>query len=350
MDTSPLLRTTEQGLYCEAGDFFVDPWRPVPRAVVTHAHADHACWGCERYLSSAEGAGVLRVRMGREALIDPVAYGQGVDVGGVRVSLHPAGHILGSSQVRLEHRGEVWVVSGDYKVEPDSTCSPFEPVRCHTFVTESTFGLPIYRWPSQSSVFGEINSWWRANAAAGKASLLLAYALGKSQRLLSGLDPSIGPIFTHGAVEKLTRAYREAGVALPTTSYAGSAIKGKGWAGSMIVAPPSAQGTPWARKFGPVSYALASGWMTIRGTRRRKAVDRGFVLSDHVDWPGLLGAIEATGASRVLVTHGYTSVVVRYLREKGIDADVVATRYEGERDDKGAEDLEADEAPVEEAS
>ena len=343
MDTSSLLRPTEHGLYCEAGDFHVDPWRPVPRAIVTHAHADHACWGCDRYLCSAEGAGVLRVRMGREAVIDPVDYGRAVDVGGVKVSLHPAGHILGSAQVRLEHRGEVWVVSGDYKVEPDATCSPFEAVRCHTFVTESTFGLPIYRWPSQASVFEAINAWWRANAEAGKASLLLAYALGKSQRLLSGLDPSIGPIHTHGAVEKLTRAYRDAGIPLPPTAYAGAAARGKGWAGSMIVAPPSAQGTPWARKFGPVSDALASGWMTIRGTRRRKAVDRGFVLSDHVDWPGLLGAIEATGAERVLVTHGYTSVVVRYLREQGIDADVVATRYEGERDDKGTEEAEADE-------
>ena len=342
MNASDLLQPTEHGLYCEAGDFHVDPWRPVPRAVVTHAHADHACWGCGRYLTSSEGERVLRVRMGREAVIDSVAYGEGIDIGGVRVSLHPAGHILGSSQVRLEHRGQVWVVSGDYKVEPDATCTPFEPVRCHTFVTESTFGLPIYRWPAQRAVFDEINAWWRGNREAGKASLLLAYALGKSQRLLSGLDPSIGPIFTHGAVEKLNHAYRETGIDLPPTSYAGSAGKGKSWAGAMIVAPPSAQGTPWARKFGPVSYALASGWMTIRGTRRRKAVDRGFVLSDHVDWPGLLGAIEATGASRVLVTHGYSAVVVKWLREKGLDADVILTRYEGERDDKGAEDVEAD--------
>lgn len=332
MDRPPLLRPTDLGLYCEAGDFYVDPWRPVPRAVVTHAHADHACWGCGRYLGSKEGEHVLRVRMGREAVIDSLAFGQTIDLNGVAVSLHPAGHILGSSQVRLEHGGELWVVSGDYKVEPDATCTPFEPVRCDTFVTESTFGLPIYRWPSQSSVFDEINAWWRANAEAGKASLLLAYALGKSQRLLSGLDPSIGPIYAHGAVEKLTRAYREGGVALPPTSYAGPAISGKNWAGSMIVAPPSAQGTPWARKFGSVSSAIASGWMTIRGTRRRKAVDRGFVLSDHADWPGLLGAIEASGATRVLVTHGYTSVVVRWLREKGVEADVLPTRYEGESD------------------
>jgi len=228
-------------------------------------------------------------------------------------------------------------VSGDYKVEPDATCSPFEAVRCHTFVTESTFGLPIYRWPSQQAIFDEINAWWRSNRDAGKASLLLGYALGKSQRLLSGLDPSIGPILTHGAVEKLNRAYREGGIDLPPTAYAGTATKGKSWAGVMVVAPPSAHGTPWARKFAPVSTGIASGWMTIRGTRRRKALDRGFILSDHVDWPGLLGSVAATGASRVLVTHGYTSVVVKWLEEKGLQAEVLATRYEGERDDGGGE-------------
>ncbi len=350
MKPDDLLRPTDLGLYCEAGDFYVDPWRPVPRAVVTHAHADHACWGCGRYLPSAEGAGVLQIRMGREAIVDALPFGEPILINGVRVSLHPAGHILGSSQVRLEHRGEVWAVSGDYKVEPDATCTPFEPVRCDVFVTESTFGLPIYRWPSQQAVFAEINAWWRANRDAGKASLLLGYALGKSQRLLSGLDPEIVPIYTHGAVEKLNRAYRDGGVPLPPTAYAGAAVKGKSWAGAMIVAPPSAHGTPWARKFAPLSTGIASGWMTIRGTRRRKALDRGFVLSDHVDWPGLMGSIEATGASRVLVTHGYTAVVVRHLREQGLEAEVLATRYEGEGDAQDraeAEELEA-EAEVEE--
>ena len=350
MDTNDLLQVTEHGLYCEAGDFHVDPWRPVPRAVVTHAHADHACWGCGRYLTSSEGSRVLQVRMGRDAIIDALPYGQNIDINGVSVSLHPAGHILGSSQVRLEHRGEVWVVSGDYKVEPDATCSPFEAVRCDVFVTESTFGLPIYRWPSQAEVFAQVNDWWRKNQEAGRASLLLGYALGKSQRLLSGLDPSIGPILTHGAVEKLNRAYRETGIHLPPTEYAGTAKKGKDWSQCMIVAPPSAQGTPWARKFGPLSTGIASGWMTIRGTRRRKALDRGFVLSDHVDWPSLLGSIAATGASRVLVTHGYTAVVVKWLLEKGLQAEVLPTHYTGERDDKGADEgeEETDAEPVEE--
>jgi putative mRNA 3-end processing factor len=340
MAAPPLLQLTEDGLYCAQGDFHVDPWRPVARAVITHAHADHARWGSQRYLTSLEGQGVLRVRVGEQATIQAVAYGEPVDMQGVRVSLHPAGHILGSSQVRVEHGGRVWVVSGDYKVEPDATCTPFEPVRCHVFITESTFGLPIYRWDPQASVFADINAWWRANQEAGRASLLFGYALGKAQRLLSGLDPTIGPIFTHGAVEKLNCAYREGGIALPPTSYAGAAAKGTDWSRAMIVAPPSAHGTPWTRKFGPASTGLASGWMRIRGARRRQALDRGFVLSDHVDWPGLLGAIDATGAEEVWVTHGYSSVVARWLAEKGLHAVAVATRFEGERDD-AADDLDA---------
>ena len=332
METPRLLETTNFGLYCAEGDFYVDPWRAVDRAVVTHAHADHACRGCRRYLTSTDGTDVLRVRMDQGALIDGLAYGESLFINGVRVSLHPAGHILGSSQVRLEHGGLVCVVSGDYKVEPDPTCATFEPVRCHEFISESTFGLPIYRWPSQAEVFESVKAWWRTNQESGRASVLFAYALGKAQRLIAGLGGDIGPIYTHGAVEPLNRAYRESGVRLPATEYAAVA-SGADWSRSLIVAPPSAQGSPWLRRFGPLSTAFASGWMRIRGTRRRRSVDRGFVLSDHADWPGLLGAIEATGAERVWLTHGYTSVLARYLRDQGRDAHVIATRYEGERDE-----------------
>jgi putative mRNA 3-end processing factor len=328
-----LLRLTDRGLYCEAGDFFVDPWSAVDRAVVTHAHGDHVAWGCRAYLTSALGEGILRLRLHEGAHVRSVAYGASVDVGGVRVSLHPAGHILGSSQVRIEHAGEVWVVSGDYKTDPDPTCTPFEPLRCHTFVTESTFGLPIYRWPAQADVFADVNAWWRSNQEAGRASLLFGYALGKAQRLLAGLDPSLGPILTHGAVEKLNAAYREAGVALPATTYAGTADRKADWSRAIVVAPPHADGSAWARRFGAQSTAFASGWMLVRGARRRRAVDRGFPLSDHVDWPGLLATVAATGAERVWVTHGYTGVVVRWLREHGVDAQAIATRFEGERDD-----------------
>jgi putative mRNA 3-end processing factor len=333
-----LLTLTDRGLYCEAGDFFVDPWEPVDRAVITHAHGDHASWGSRSYLTSQAGLGVLRARLEPGARIRGVSYEEPVTLNGVTVSLHPAGHILGSSQVRIEHRGEVCVVSGDYKTDPDPTCTPFEPVRCHTFVTESTFGLPIYRWPPQSEVFAEINAWWRANASAGKTSLLFGYTLGKAQRLLAGLDPSIGPILTHGAVERMTAAYRDAGVQLPPTRYAGTAERKADSRGAIVVAPPYSSASPWIRRFAPYSTAIASGWMLVRGARRRRSLDRGFALSDHVDWPSLHAAIEATGAGEVWVTHGYTGPVVRWLQDKGLDARTVQTRFEGERDDEVVEE------------
>jgi len=331
---STLLRLTDRGLYCEAGDFHVDPWGAVPRAVVTHAHGDHVAWGCEAYLTTTSGVLPLRARLDADARIRALAYGETIEINGVRVSLHPAGHILGSAQVRVEHQGEVWAVSGDYKTDPDPTCAPFEPVRCHTFVTESTFGLPIYRWPPQQEVFADINGWWRANQSAGKATLLIGYALGKAQRLLAGLDPSLGPIVTHGAVERMVGAYRAAGVRLPATTHAGTVERGVDWSRAIVLAPPSADGSPWTRRFGAQATGFASGWMLVRGARRRGSLDRGFALSDHVDWPSLLAAVDATGASRVWVTHGYSGVLVRWLREHGLDAQVVETRFEGERDDE----------------
>ena len=352
-----MLRLTGQGLYCEAGEFYVDPWKPVERAVLTHAHADHARPGSRRYLAAAEGLAVLRARLGEEARIETLPYGEATRRRGVRVSFHPAGHVLGSAQVRIEHRGEVWVVSGDYKTEADRTSAPFEPVRCHTFVTESTFGLPIYRWASEAEVFEEINAWWRTNCAAGRATLLYGYALGKAQRLLAGVDPSIGPIYTHGAVERMCRAYRESGIALPPTLRVSDepsrreapGAAGTRWAGALVLAPPGAHGTPWMRRFGEASTGFASGWMRIRGTRRRRALDRGFALSDHADWPGLLSAIAATGAERVWVTHGYREPLVRWLREQGLEAQAVATLFEGESAEGEASEAASDagsEAPA----
>lgn len=329
----PVLTLSDRGLYCPAGDFYVDPWRPVDRAVITHAHADHARSGSQHYLAAEDGRTVLRARLGAQANIETIEYHEPMTFNGVRVSLHPAGHILGSAQVRIEHRGEVWVVTGDYKVEGDATCAPFEPVRCHTLITESTFGLPIYRWLDQQNVFAGIDAWWRGNQQAGKTSVIFAYALGKAQRILAGVDERIGPIYTHGAVEKLNAVYRDAGVRLPATTHAGTAAKGQDRSQALIVAPPSAQGTPWMRKFGRISAAFASGWMQIRGARRRRAVDRGFVLSDHADWPGLLSAIKASGAERVLVTHGYADVLARWAREQGLDADTLRTEFQGERDE-----------------
>ncbi len=331
-----LLRLTDAGLYCEAGGFHVDPWRPVDRAVVTHAHADHLARGCRHYLTSVPGAALARQRLEPGASVEPLLWGERRLVNGVQLSLHPAGHILGSAQVRVEHQGEVWVVSGDYKTEPDPTCDPWEPVRCHTFVTESTFGLPVYRWPRAHEVVAELHAWWRGNQAEGRPSLLLGYALGKAQRLLAALDPAAGPILAHGAVETMAALYRAAGVPLPATAPATMDRRDDGWRRALVLAPPGAEATPWARRFGEASVAMASGWMQVRGMRRRRGLDRGFVLSDHADWPGLLAAIAATGASRVWVTHGFTGTLVRWLRERGLEAEALATRYEGERPDDRA--------------
>lgn len=341
-----LVTVTADGLYCRAGDFHIDPWNPVPRAAVTHAHADHARWGCGRYLAADPGKHLLRTRLGEAANIETVPYGHEVDQGGVRISFHPAGHVLGSAQIRLEHKGEVWVVTGDYKLDADPTSTPFDPVRCHTFITESTFGLPIYRWDPSEKLFADVNAWWRANRDAGKCSIVYSYALGKAQRVMAGVDASIGPIYTHGAVEKVTKAYRESGIDLPPTIPAGSVTVARGsprpWPGALVIAPPSASGSTWVRKFEPASEAVASGWMRVRGARRRKAVDRGFILSDHADWPGLLTAVRETGATRVLATHGFASIFARHLREGGLDAGVIATRYGDEEEGADIEEQAPD--------
>ena len=333
-----LVTPTARGLYCAAGDFYIDPWRPVERAVITHAHSDHARMGSNAYLAAKRGLAVLQTRLGPDARIEGLEYGESRDLNGVKISLHPAGHVLGSAQVRIEHGGEVWVVSGDYKLDHDPTCEPFEPVRCDTFITESTFGLPIYRWCTPDEIFAGVNAWWRANAAAGRASVVFAYAFGKAQRILASVDDSIGPIVVHGAVEALNRGYRESGVPLPATRMVGELGTKENFAGALVVAPPSAQSSPWMKRFGDYSDAFASGWMAIRGARRRRAVDQGFVLSDHADWPSLNRAVEATGARRVIVTHGNTTALVQWLNERGIEAHSMKTEFEGEA---GAEEAGA---------
>ncbi|KAA5539350.1 ligase-associated DNA damage response exonuclease [Roseiconus nitratireducens] len=340
----PLIRQTPLGTYCAAGDFYIDPQRPVRRAVITHAHSDHARWGCDHYLATTSSEHLLRMRLSNDADFQFAPYGQTVHHHGVQISFHPAGHMLGSAQIRLEHRGQVAVVAGDYKLGPDATCASWQPIRCHLFVTESTFALPVYRWPDADQVFESINRWWRDSAAAGKCCLLYGYAVGKSQRLLAGLDTSIGPIYTHGAVEKGVQAYRDSGVKLPETRYVGS-IDGKhDWSGSLVLAVPSAHGTPWTRRFGAVSTAMASGWMMIRGPRRRRATDRGFVLSDHIDWPGLLEAVALCDPDKVWVQHGYTAVAARYLCELGRDA--VSIDRSGRRGEEEEDGSEIDTAPA----
>jgi putative mRNA 3-end processing factor len=333
-----LIVARPDGLYCPPGDFYIDPWRPVDRAIITHAHADHARTGSRHYMAARSAEQVLRTRLGDIAL-EAMDYGERVVHNGVTISLHPAGHVLGSAQVRLEYRGEVWVASGDYKTQPDPTCLPFEPVPCATFISESTFGLPIYRWQEPAAVFADIAAWWRGNADLGHASILYCYAFGKAQRILAGVRDAAaldtGPLVCHGAVEVLNEAYRRTGVALPPTQRVDE-VEPTQLRRALVLAPPSAAGTPWLRRFGDFSDAFASGWMLLRGARRRRALDRGFVLSDHADWPGLQAAIVATGAQRVIITHGQIAVMVRWLRQQGLESSAFDTEYDEDAAEAGA--------------
>lgn len=331
-----LLKFDPYGIYCPQADIYIDPWKPVKNAIITHAHSDHAKWGNEQYLSHKLSVPVLKFRLGEAIRIQGLEYGEVLNINGVKISLHPAGHIPGSAQVRLEYLGEVWVASGDYKLQIDGVSTAFEPIRCHHFVTESTFGLPVYRFPEAHCVHDDINLWWKKNKEEGKASIIIGYALGKAQRIIKHLDPDIGTIYTHGAVDNLNRVLQKVGVDLPpTTRVQGETIKAA-FKGNIIVAPPSAIGTPWLKRFDPFSVAICSGWMQLRGTRRRKSVDRGFVLSDHADWVGLNAAVKETGAENVYVTHGYKSAFAKWLREDlHINAVEVDTLYEGESLNEG---------------
>lgn len=329
MTREPVLTFTDRGIYCAAGDFHIDPWRPVDRALITHGHADHARPGHGSYLATHAALPVIRHRLGA---IDAqgAAFGEVLRIGGAEVSFHPAGHVPGSAQIKVTVGGEIWVASGDYKIEDDGLSEAFEPQRCHHFITESTFGLPVFRWRPQASIAQDLNAWWAGCAAAGKTAFLGAYSLGKAQRLLRMLDPEIGPILTHGAVEATNAVMRAQGLALPGTTQLMRETDPKANKGALVLAPPSALGSTWAKRFGPGESAFASGWMQLRGIRRRRAGDRGFVISDHADWPGLLSAIRDTGAENIYVTHGYTDIFARYLSENGWNAQVVPTEFGGE--------------------
>lgn len=328
------LQFTDKGIYCPQADIYIDPWRPVDKAIITHGHSDHARVGSNKYLCHRHTVPILRLRLGEDIQAQGLEYNETININGVSISLHPAGHIIGSAQIRLEYEGDIWVVSGDYKMMYDGLSTPFEPVRCHHFVTESTFGLPIYRFPKVMSVYDDINHWWQANAADGANTILLGYALGKAQSILKHLDTSIGPVHLHGAVDNINNALASEGYAFPGTRITPDtdlkAIKG-----AVIVAPPSALDTPWMRKFSPYKVAVCSGWMQLRGTRRRYGVDRGFILSDHCDWQQLNTAIKETGAEEIFITHGYETAYARYLREEyGLKTHEVKTLFsDGENED-----------------
>ncbi|PWK62111.1 ligase-associated DNA damage response exonuclease [Roseicyclus mahoneyensis] len=331
-----VLTFTEAGIYCPAADAYIDPWKPVDRALITHGHSDHARWGHRRYLATEAASPVIRHRLG-DITLQTIRYGERTRIGDATISFHPAGHVPGSAQIRVEVGGEVWVVSGDYKTTPDGLSEPYEPVRCHAFISECTFGLPIYRWPTETALAAQINSWWAETRAKGQTPVLGVYALGKAQRVLRLLDPAIGPILTHGAVEATNAVLRAQGIALPPTVQVTADLDRKAHRGAMVLAPPSALGSAWMRAFGPVSTGFASGWMQLRGVRRRRAADRGFVVSDHADWAGLNSAIAATGAERIFVTHGYTAQFAQWLVSQGYDAGIVRTEFGGETLDETPE-------------
>jgi len=324
----PLLEFTSKGIYCSLANVYLDPWRPVAKAIISHGHADHARWGHKQYITHQDNVAILKHRLGA-IVVSGKAYGETFSINNVTFSFHPSGHVIGAAQIRVEHRGEVWVFTGDYKIKNDGLTLPFEPVKCHTFITESTFGIPVFHWPDPVEVHTAINHWWAANNKAGRASLLLGYSLGKAQRLLHFLDPSIGPIYTHSAVGNMTAVF-EGTHAFPPYQNLTAETSKKALAGSLILAPPAATEAAWLRKLGDYRSGFASGWMHTRGARRRRAVDQAFVLSDHADWPGLLAAVKATQCENVITTHGYTDLFAQYLREKGWNARTEKTNYEGE--------------------
>jgi len=329
----PLIEFTDKGLYCTPGQFYIDPWKPVPKAIITHAHSDHARWGHQYYLSHHDTKPLLQLRFG-ENNYESIGWNENIFMNGVQVSLHPAGHMIGSSQIRVEYKGETWVVSGDYKTEDDGISSAFEPVRCNTFITESTFGLPIYNWKPQSEIYQGIKDWILQNDEDEKTSVLIAYSLGKAQRLLQPIAETGKKIFLHGAVWNAHQALVNAGWQLPAVERVWQDASKEIYKGQVVIAPSSAESSPWIKRFSPYAIGICSGWMQVRGNVRRKNADAGFILSDHADWKGLLQAIKATGAEKVFVTHGFQSAFSRYLNEIGIEAAEVKTEFGGEEDNE----------------
>lgn len=326
-----LVVNSRSGLYCPQGDFYIDPVKPVKRALITHAHSDHARAGNESYLTALPGKRVLRSRLPKNAFIETLNYAERLTIGGVKVSFHPAGHVLGSSQIRLEYKGLVWVVSGDYKTEADPTCAPFELLACHYFLSESTFALPIYRWQPASKIACEINDWWQDNSSDGKISVIFAYSLGKAQRILSLLDPGGGPIYVHSQIAKINRDYRDSGIVLPNCNLLPDDPGDQSLhlmttllKGALLLLPPALAEKSWIYRLPNASFAFASGWMRLRKEQKRQELDRTFVLSDHADWDALLTVIAGTQAEQVITMHGFAEPLARHLRGIGVNANTFA--------------------------
>ncbi|MFD2555147.1 ligase-associated DNA damage response exonuclease [Sphingobacterium tabacisoli] len=325
-----LLTVNENGLYCKQGDFYIDPWRPVKIALITHGHSDHMRWGMQHYICHHHTVPILKLRLGGEQSVQGVHYHESFDINGVCISFHPAGHIIGSAQIRLAYNGEVWVFTGDYKLESDGVSEPFELVTCDHFISECTFGLPIYQFPGHAKVYSDINAWWRSNAQEGFNTVLYGYSLGKAQNILAHVDQSIGEIYLHGAVANVNEVLSDAGYDFPGIRMS-SGIDRPKMEGALIIAPPSANDSPWVKKLKPYREAMCSGWMQLRGARRRRSVDKGFPLSDHCDWNQLNTAVQNTGASHIYLTHGYEANFARWVSERyNIRSSVLQTLYNDE--------------------
>lgn len=331
-----MLRFTPKGIYCVPGRFYIDPWRPVDRAVITHGHSDHARWGMKRYLCHYYTVPILQSRIGTDIAVQGIGYNEPITVNGVKVSLHPAGHIIGSAQVRMEYRGKITVVSGDYKIQDDGLSTPFEVVTCDEFVTESTFGLPIYNWLTVAQQNEQLKQWVLNNRANGKTSVLIGYSLGKAQRIMKALE-GIAPLHVHYSIARLNQAYESAGIKLPDYQVADLREDVRHLDREIVILPPSLFDSNVIRKIPNKADAICSGWMQVRGARRWRSADAGFAISDHADWNGLLDVIRATGAQKVYVTHGQTAVFTKYLNETGIPAEEVRTEFGSEEEPENIE-------------
>ena len=329
MNKKGLLVHTALGLYCPKADVYLDPWKPVKKAILSHGHADHARWGSASYLCTPTAAPVIKYRLG-DINLETLPFGEEKLINGVSFSFHPAGHILGSAQIKVSYKGEIVVFSGDYKTANDGFSEAFEPVKCHTFITESTFGLPVYHWQDQKWVFNEMEEWCKNNRNNHHLSILYGYSLGKAQRILQGLPDSVGPIFTHSTIEAVLNVMRNQGVSLKNTIPVNEHLTRADLLSGVIIAPPAVQNSNWLKKFEPIRNGVVSGWMALRGARRRRNADKGFVLSDHADWEGLNEAISLTGAENIFVTHGYTDILSKWLIDKGLNAYPLETNFEGD--------------------
>ena len=321
-----LVKFTKKGIYCIPGKFYLDPWFPVEYAIISHGHADHSRSGNKHYLCQNDSKAIIKHRLGQDISIESLGYNEPKNINGVQVSFFPAGHVIGSAQIRLEYKGYVVVFSGDYKTQPDFISTPYEPVKCHEFITESTFGLPIYKWKKEEELQAELQNWVLQNQQNNRTSVFLGYSLGKAQRIMKLIE-GVDNIYVHTAINNLNNAISGSGIELPKTTLLNYDFKKADIQNKIIILPPALLGSRMLKKIPNAATAICSGWMHIRGNRRWKGVDAGFSISDHADWDGLLEAVKATGAEKVHVTHGSQAVFSKYLNEIGIEAYELKTEF-----------------------